>query len=64
MGESSTTVIAMLPPEKQEKSKIKQTNIFIAFTVAGLPFVISPGKQCMLSIISMDNHMDLSAIWE
>ncbi len=44
LGETSTTVIAMLPAEKQEKSKIKVTNFFITFTVSSTFIAIGPGK--------------------
>ena len=44
IGETSNTVIAMLPPEKQKKSTIKYTNFFLVFTMSTLCNAIGPGK--------------------
>ena len=43
LGETSNTVIAMLPPEKQKKSTIKYTNFFLAFAMSTLCDAMGPG---------------------
>ena len=43
LGETSTSVTAMLPPEKRKNSTIKYTNFFFAFSVATVCVAIGPG---------------------
>ena len=42
-GETSETVIAMLPEEEQSKSKIKYTNFFITFMIGYSFLAFGPG---------------------
>ena len=51
LGETSNTVIAMLPPEKQKKSTIKYTNFFLAFTLSTLCNAIGPGMSTIRSAV-------------
>ncbi len=44
LGETSVTVIAMLPPEKQKKSTLKYTNYFLAFSMGMLCLSLGPGE--------------------
>ena len=47
LGETSNTVIAMLPPEKQKKSTIKYTNFFLTFTMTAVCDAVGPGTYIM-----------------
>ena len=51
LGETCNTVIAMLPPEKQKKSTIKQTTFFLAFAIATISLALGPGRSGSLSIL-------------
>lgn len=46
LGETSNTLIAMLPPEKQRKSHIKNTNFFVAFGVGTVSLAV--GQSMLL----------------
>ena len=54
LGETSNTVIAMLPPEKQKKSTIKYTNFFVTFTMSTLFAALGPGK---FTLTTVNEHM-------
>ena len=43
VGETSSTVIAAMPPEKREKSTLKYTVFFVAYTVCCLSGLSGPG---------------------
>ena len=43
IGETSSTVIAAMPPEKREKSTLKYTAFFAAFTACAMSFFSGPG---------------------
>ena len=43
VGETSSTVIAAMPPEKREKSTLKYTAFFVGFTVCCLSGLSGPG---------------------
>ena len=45
IGETSTTVISTMPPEKRDKSTLKYTNFFVTFTVGSLSVLVGPGKR-------------------
>ena len=56
LGETSERVIRFLPEDQREKSTIKYTNFFIAFTVAGTANAAGPCKStilCKIQIIMM-----------
>ncbi len=55
LGETSTTVTAMLPAEKQAKSTIKYTNFFLAFGVITMSIAVGPGKYCPIHIHKYHN---------
>ena len=44
IGETSSTIIASLPPEQREKSTLKYTAFFVTFTVCTLSVLAGPGK--------------------
>lgn len=43
VGETSEKATKMLPKERQEKSMIKYTNFFLAFTVGTVNIALGPG---------------------
>ena len=51
IGETSSTIIASLPPEQREKSTLKYTAFFVTFTVCTLSVLAGPGK------LSLSTHM-------
>ena len=56
IGETSSTIIASLPPEQREKSTLKYTAFFIAFQVCAMSVLLGPGKLSLF----YDIHMVLS----
>ena len=44
IGETSSTVIASMPPEKRRKSTLKYTAFFITFSVCAFSVMMGPGK--------------------
>ena len=44
MGETTNTVMAMLPLEKQKTSKIKQNWFLLVFAVGTISVAVGPGK--------------------
>ena len=44
IGETSSTVIAAMPPEKREKSTLKYTAFFVAFSACGMSLLSGPGE--------------------
>ena len=48
MGETTNTVMAMLPLEKQKMSKIKQNWFLLVFAVGTISVAVGPGKPVIL----------------
>jgi MFS family permease len=46
IGETSSTIIASLPPEQREKSTLKYTAFFVTFTVCTLSVLAGPVRRC------------------
>lgn len=44
IGETSTTIIASMPPEKREKSTLKYTTFAITFCVCTVSVLAGPGE--------------------
>ena len=45
VGETTNTVMAMLPLEKQKTSKIKQNWFLLTFSVGTISVALGPGKN-------------------
>ena len=45
IGETSSTVIAKMPPAERKKSTLKYTAFFVTFTVCTLSLLSGPGKH-------------------
>lgn len=48
IGETSSTVIANMPPKKRDKSTLKYTAFFITFGVCAVSVLTGPGKYSLI----------------